>query len=150
MGKWIVRAVLIGVIGFASYRGYITYRNGYFSLPEFNETSYTITFKDGFRAIVVDPEVANPLESSPLFFRRLTRANPDRQYLGLPMDVPSWFEETWSYCYPPTDQERLAVESDMPEELRRDMIGARFDAVCKIDVDGQSLWRGLIYSVPKQ
>jgi len=150
MGKWITRLVLIAVIGYLGYFGYLSYRNGYFNLPEFSETSYTIAFKNGFRAILVDPEVSNSLEGYPRFFRRLTGANPDRRYFGLPLDVPSWFKNTWSFCHPPTDEERAVIERDMPDEVKRGVIGGRLDAVCKIDADGGSVWRGLIYSVPKQ
>ena len=42
------------------------------------------------------------------------------------------------------------METDMPYEWQRNLIGARFEAVCKIDVDGESIMRGLIYSVPRQ
>ena len=41
----------------------------------------------------------------------------------------------------------------MPEwkDIRQDLLGARFDAVCYIEVDGKDrIARGFIYSVPKQ
>lgn len=150
MGKWIIRLVLIGVIGFIGYLGYLSYQKGYFNLPELSESSYSISFRNGFRAIVVDPEVTHSLEFAPPFFRRLSAANPDRRYFGIPMDVPSWFEDTWSFCHPPTDEERAEIERGMPDDLKRELIGGRLDAVCKIDTDGENLWRGLIYSVPEQ
>jgi hypothetical protein len=38
----------------------------------------------------------------------------------------------------------------MPEETKRELVGARFDALCYIEVDGEErIARGLIYSVPK-
>ncbi|KAA0921021.1 hypothetical protein FLO80_02285 [Aquicoccus porphyridii] len=150
MWKWIICLVLVGITGFIGYAGYHSYQKGYFNLPEFSETSYALSFRNGFRGIVVDPEVSNPLESSPRFFRRLNLANPERRYFTLAFDVPSWFEKTWSFCHPPTDEERAVIERDMPDEVKREIIGGRLDGVCKIEVDGESIWRGLIYSVPKQ
>lgn len=38
----------------------------------------------------------------------------------------------------------------MTDEFRQKLVGARFEAVCKIDADGESIWRRLIYSVPRQ
>jgi hypothetical protein len=150
MGKWIVRLILLAVIGGVGYYAYLFHRGGYFDLPEIGENSYTMTFKNGVRGIFVDPEVTNPMPSNSRYFRRLISANPERQYLALAIDVPRWFEDTWSYCHPPTDEERAAVERDLTDETKRDLIGARFEAICKIDADGESIWRGLIYSVPKQ
>lgn len=150
MWKWIVRLVLVGAVGSVGYYVYDEYRAGYFDLPEFNSTSYAISFKNGLRAIVVDPEVAEPMEDSQPFFRRLSIANPDRRYLGFPMEVPQWFEDTWAFCHPPTEEERTGIEGIFPDEFKRSLVGARFEAVCKIEADGESIGRGLIYSVPKQ
>lgn len=150
MGKWIGRLVLFGGIGLFGYMAYLSYEKGYFNLPEFSETSYILSYKDGFRAVVVNPEVSKPINSWPRFFRRLHFANPERTYLQLPLEVPRWSQDTWSFCHPPTDDERAEIDGTMPENVRRNLVGARFEAICKIDADGQNIWRGLIYSVPKQ
>lgn len=150
MGTWIARLVLLGIIASGGYTVYDSYRGGFFDLPDFNRTSYAISFKNGLRGIVVDPVVSNPMQGNSKFFRRLARANPDRRYLGLPFNVPPWFEDNWAFCHAPTEAERIAIERDMPDDLKRDLVGARFDALCKIEVEGESLWRGVIYSVPDQ
>lgn len=148
---WFKKALLVAVVGYVGYGGYGYYRGGYFNLPELPDGAYTISFKNGLRAIVLDAEVANPgYADAPAFFRRLSAADPDRSYLGLPFDVPPWFADDWSTCAAPSEEERTYYEENMPEETKRDMIGARFDAVCYLDVEGGRLPRGLIYSVKKQ
>jgi hypothetical protein len=150
MWKWILRLVLILFVGTLGYSAYDSYRGGYFDMPEFSETSYAISFKNGLRGIVVDPEITESVAPLGRFFRRLSFANPDRRYLGVPMDVAPWFQDTWSYCHPPTDEERAGLEQAMSDEQKQRLLGARFEAICKIDADGESIWRGLIFSVPKQ
>lgn len=150
MGKWIGGLLLVAVVGYLSYDVYLDYRAGYLDLPELDRNSYAISFKNGMRAIVVDPEISDQTEDDARTSRRLSTANPDRKYLGFPFEIPSWFEDTWSYCHPPTDDERAAIERDMTDGFKRKLTGARFEAVCKIEADGESIWRGLIYSVPKQ
>jgi hypothetical protein len=94
--------------------------------------------------------------TGPKIFRRLSYADPDRRYIGVPLDVASWFEDTWSTCSKPSDEEKEQISvmmTEMPEwkDIRQDLTGARFDAVCYIEVDGKErIARGLVYSVPKQ
>ncbi len=83
-------------------------------------------------------------------FRRISNANPDRKYLGIPLDVPAWFQESWSSCIAPDDEIRSWVEAEMPDETKQSLIGARFEAFCYIEVDGGArMPRGLVYSVPR-
>lgn len=86
---------------------------------------------------------------APKIFRRLAMANPDRRLIGLPSVVPRWFEDTWSTCRAGTEEEREYIVSTMPEDVKREMVGARLDAICYIEIEGERpMLRGLIYSVP--
>jgi len=147
--KKLLKVILIGVIGFMGYAAYDSYKAGYFSIPDLPVGAYPISFKNGFRAILIDAEVSRPDRGVGMsFFRRLTAANPERKYLGLPLNVQPWFEDAWSWCKSPTEEEYAGLSS-MPEDIRQLFGNARFDGVCRIDIDGQEITRGLIFSVPK-
>jgi hypothetical protein len=75
--------------------------------------------------------------------------NSERKYLGIPSDVPSWFADAWAICEAPTEQERADIFDSLPEDWRHRLGSARFKAVCNIDVDGEPLLRGLLFSVPR-
>ncbi len=99
---------------------------------------------------MIDPEISDEIyENAPQLFRRLRPANPDRKYLAIPYDVPSWFEDAWSYCEKPTGAETNAILNTMPEDMRREFTGARIEGICTIDADGEKIPRGLLFSVPK-
>lgn len=147
---WFTKLLLVGVVGYTGYSAFDLHRGGFFSLPDIPDGAYPISFKSGFRAIVYDMEVTDAqYADTPKIFRRLTLANPDRRFLGLVSDVPRWFEETWSKCRRGTDEEREQIVSTMPEDVRKEMVGARLDAICFIEIEGERpMLRGLIYSVP--
>jgi hypothetical protein len=149
---WITKLIVIGVVGYGSYYAYKANRAGYFELPDLPQGAYILSFKNGMRSIVLDAKVAEThLANAPAFLRLLSLANPNRQYIGLPFQVAPWFEDLWSTCIEPTEDDRAYFEATMPNETQNELIGARFDAVCYLDVDGgERLARGLIYSVPKQ
>jgi len=112
------------------------------------EGSYVISTRSGFRGIVLDADVSKPIEDMPNFFRRLNLASPDRRYLSIPFDVAPWFKDAWSICTSPSEKERDGLLGSMPEELKKSLWNARLDAVCRIDVDGEEVLRGMIFSVP--
>lgn len=86
---------------------------------------------------------------APKILRRLVMANRDRRFISLPSDVPRWFEDTWSNCRSGTDEEREYIVSTIPDDIKRDLVGARLDAICYIEIEGESpILRGLIYSIP--
>jgi hypothetical protein len=147
---WFSKLLLVGVVGYVGYSAYGLHRGGYFSLPDIPDGAYPISFKSGFRAVVYDVEVSDDqYAATSKYFRRLTMASRDRRFIGIPSDVPRWFEDTWSTCHRGTDEEREYILSTLPEDVAREMEGARLDAICLIEVEGdRPLLRGLIYSVP--
>jgi hypothetical protein len=154
---WVSKLISLGFLGFVGFGAYDLYRYGYFDLPDLPEGAYTLSFKNGFRGIVLDADVpVGAFATGPKIFRRLSSADPDRRYIGIPLDVASWFKNTWSTCSKPTDEEKEQISTmmtEMPEwkDIRQDLTGARFDAVCFIEVDGKErIARGFVYSVPKQ
>jgi len=92
--------------------------------------SFSISFKNGLRAILVD--VPNERDT--------------RRYFGFPVEVPFYLEDVWSFCSPPSDEEAAQVQQFMAQ---RDFPGERFEAVCRIQVDDETVVRGLITTVPK-
>jgi hypothetical protein len=149
MRRWIVRIIGLVVLGLAAFLVYDTHRSGLFSLPELPDGAYTLSFKNGFRAIVLDAEVADPSGGTgSKYVRSLSYANSDRKYLGIPFDVQPWFKDAWSWCKSPTEEEKAELER-MSDDFKREVENARFEAVCKIDVDGTEVVRGLLFSVPR-
>jgi hypothetical protein len=130
MLKWIGRAVVVAVLGFTGYAVWVTYQAGYFSRPEMPEGAFSMSFKSGFRAIIVD--VPDQQET--------------RRYFGFPADVPHYLEDAWSTCSPPTEEERASADQFIAE---RNMPGERFEAICRLQVDDDLVTRGLITSVPR-
>ena len=138
------------IIAGCIYGVYDHYRAGYFNLPDIPENAYTISFKNGFRAIVIDPDVSNVRStSSSDSFRRLAQANPERKYLGLPYDVPTWFESSWSTCRVATETEEAQIRASFSANTSDQLRSARLDAICFINTDDDPLLRGLLFSVPK-
>src|SRR5690606_27230952 len=115
MKRWILRVFFLGVLGLAGFWAYDFYRAGYLSLPDLPDGAYTLSYKTGFRAIVLDADVPDTMgHDAPKYFRSLGVANPDRKYLGIPFDVQPWFREAWSWCKSPTEQERANL-GHMPD-----------------------------------
>ena len=149
VGRWIIRGAVAAIVIYAGLVGYEAHKYGDFSLPDLPDGAFTLSFKSGFRAIVIDAEVDDYVaKDSSKHFRRLGYANSRRKYLGYPVDVPSWFKHAWSWCRPPT-QEETAQRENWPEDLKKLFATARFDAVCTIEADGKTIPRGLIFSVPR-
>lgn len=150
MWKWIGRilSVLIAVsIGMSAFS---FYRAGYYTMPALKDGEYPISFKNSFRGIVVNPIVSKPHAMKDLvYLRRLTNASPERKYVGVPYEVPSWFEDAWSYCEKPAEGETEALLNSMPEDMRRNFTGARLDAICIIESDENRILRGAVFSVPR-
>ena len=130
MRKWIVRAAMVAVIGFVGYGAYDYYRAGLHTRPEMPPDAFSLSFKGGMRGIMVD--VPDDRET--------------RRYRAYPSDVPSYMEFAWSTCSTPTNEEAPHVERWMTENH---VPGNRFEAVCRIEVDDETVVRGFITSVPR-
>ncbi|MCQ1770877.1 hypothetical protein NOI24_06185 [Neorhizobium galegae] len=130
MWKWTKRLFFIALILGAGYVAYDGYRAGLFNRPEMPEGAFSISFKQGLRAILVD--VPNEKKT--------------RRYFGYSMKVPFYLEDAWSFCSPPVAEENNQVAAFMKE---REWPGERFEGVCKIKVDNDLVVRGLITSVPR-
>ncbi len=120
-------------------------------IPNMPEGAYYLEFFDGdFRAIVLDAEVTTDFwENGFKHLRRLNLANRERRYFGILLEVPEWMKGAWSTCIKPTAEELSYVTESMPESTRLDLQFARLDAVCRVEVEGQEVVMGLIYSVPR-
>lgn len=130
MWKWIGRAALLGVIGFVGWVAYDYYRADLHNRPEMPSGAFSLSYKNGLKAILVD--VPDERET--------------RRYFGYPADVPFYIEDAWSFCSPPegdevAETERWLAASEQP--------GMRIEAICRIDVDGETVVRGIITSVPR-
>lgn len=149
--KWILRLVLIGVLGSFGWSTFDYYRGGFFSLPDLPSGAYPISFANGLRGVVYDIEVADPnFANAPKLIRRLNKANKNRRYLGVPMDVAPWFEDVWSTCRAGHPEAQAYFEQSMPADMKLRLQGARFEALCGIETDDETgIIRGAIYSVPK-
>jgi len=150
MWKWLFRLVVLGVIGSAGYAAYDLHRAGYFTMPELEEDQYWMSLKNGFRLIVTDEDVAMPsVANDPKFVRTLNRANPDRRYLGIPLEGAYWLEDAWSICRAPSPEEQSGIQNNIPEDWQTTLSNARLERLCEVDVDGEMLPRGLLFSVPR-
>lgn len=119
------RLVGLAVIGFGSYAIWDGWKAGYFSLPDnVPENATKMSFTNGLRAIILDPV-----------------NEKKRKYLGLPAEVPKWYKDSWSFCEAP--------KGEVPFKLPDVGPGSRLEAICTLDVDGEKIVRGLIYSVPR-
>lgn len=143
-------AIGIAPIGFVALAVFDFYRGGYFSVPDLPVGALTVSYKNGFRAVVLEADVTDPkFANGPKWFRRLNLANPDRRYFGVPFEVSPFLEDSWSWCEKPTKEERVGYAQVVPSDWKNYLDTARLDAVCRLDVDGEKINRGLIYSVPR-
>jgi len=99
-------------------------------MPKVPDGAFYQSYKNGLRAIIIG--IPNEQET--------------RRYFGTPFNVPFYLEETWSFCRIPTVEESHQAMKILDE---RDWPGERLDAICKIDLDGEVVIRGLITSVPR-
>ncbi len=126
MWKWLI---IIAVLAGGGYVVYELDSKGFFTMPEMSEDSFPVAFDSGFRGVMTG------------FGER----EDDRRYLGYAAkNVPTVYEEVWSNCRRPTDQELEAFEQD-----GSDLPGLRWEAVCEIDADGDVFIRGWVASIPR-
>ena len=129
MLKWIFRAVLIVIIGFAGYAGYNYYRADFYNAPEHQDGDFLLSYRSGFKAVM----------------RGFKDERETRRYLGIPAEkVPNWYKGAWSICRSPTES-----EANEFEQFATFGPGSRLDGVCELDADGDVFVRGRIVTVPK-
>ena len=125
--KWIFR--IIG-IGFLILFGLVVYDVNFGRLstrPEMPLGAFDMQFKNGANVILVDvPDEKN-----------------SRDYILFEAEVPDYLKDNWSFCYPPTDAEKADYLANATDKI------PRLDAICKHEVDGNSIVRGAITSIPK-
>ena len=149
MFKWIARILSVLFLASCAYTAYIYYAKGYNTLPDLPDGACLSVFDNGLRAIVLQPNVKDPSQCSGSWFeRRLFLVDRERKYLAIALDVQEWMEDAWSWCKPPTDQDRARLDS-VSEEQKRVLANMRFEAVCRVSVDGNEIERGLLFSVPR-
>lgn len=122
--------MLLGAVGLVGWGVYDYRMAGLHTRPDMPPGAFSISYKSGLRAILVD--VPDERET--------------RRYLGYPADVPFYIEDAWTFCSPPegdevAEAERWLAEGDQP--------GMRVEAICRIDVDGETVIRGIITTVPR-
>jgi len=130
MWKLIKRVLVATIIAVIGYSIYDYYRADLHTRPDMPEGAFSISYKNGLRAILVN--VPNERDT--------------RRYFGTPMEVPFYLKDAWSFCSPPN-----AIEKAQANEVlsKRDWPGERFDVVCRITVDDKVVIRGLITFVPR-
>ena len=99
MWTWITRGLFVAVAGYGGYAAWDYYQGGFFSRPDMPEGAFSLSYKTGLRAILVD--VPDQRET--------------RRYFGFPQEVPHYLRDTWSFCSPPREDERWLGKS---EQLR--------------------------------
>lgn len=130
MWKWIGRALIVAVVASVGYGTYDYYRADLHTRPEMPRGAFSISYRNGLRAILVD--VPNERET--------------RRYFGFPAEVPFYIEDVWAFCTPPEGSEKQDAEKYIKE---RGGPGERFEVVCRVKVDDDIVIRGFITSVPK-
>lgn len=130
MWKWIGRALIVAVVAFVGYGAYDYYQADLHTRPDMPWGAFSISYKNGMRAILVD--VPNEKET--------------RRYFGYPAEVPFYIEDAWAFCTPPEGSEKAEAEKFIKEFSGP---GERFEVVCRVKVDNETVIRGFITSVPR-
>ena len=119
------KLILLAVIAILCWGAYDYFRLGLHTRPEMPDGAWSIVSKAGFRAIAVD----------------IPDERFERKYLLMPAeDVPVWFKDAWSFCTKATDEQK---ELNPPER------GMRLEGFCSIDADGETIYTGVMHSVPR-
>ncbi|MEV8468216.1 hypothetical protein AB0T83_15685 [Fluviibacterium sp. DFM31] len=128
MWKWLKRGILAVLVIFIGYEVYVYFKAGYHRVPERPIGSFLLPFGE-VRAIMIDVE----------------DVRPERRYFAYPaMDLPEWYQGAWSVCRPVTDPERQEFEADLDPGP-----GVRWEAVCEFEADGETVFAGIVFSVPR-
>ena len=129
MRVWVDRTLLLGMFVYLGFGGYLYNEAGYWTRPDMPSGAFSLSYKNGLRAIVVG----------------VPDERKSRRYFGFETEVPGYLEDVWSLCSPPTGYEKAEAERFMEQSARP---FERIEAVCRIEADGETVIRGLITSVP--
>lgn len=129
MRKWNILFVVV-VLSYAAYAAWDYFRAGLHTRPTMPDGAFSLSFASGLRAILVD--VPDQRDS--------------RRYFGYPLEVPFYLEDAWSICSPPTEEEQPEATAFLEAQ---DFPGSRFEVVCRIQVDDETVIRGVIVTVPR-
>lgn len=134
MWRWVGVVVLLGLFALVGW-GVYDYRSaGLHTRPDMPPNAFSLSYKNGLRAILVD----------------VPDERDTRRYFGYPTEVPFYLEDAWSFCSPPEGQEAAVYEAWLDEADERGRPpGMRVEAVCRIDVEGEKVIRGVITTVPR-
>ena len=130
MKRWMLRTLLALLILGVGYVGYDAYRAGLHTRPKLPPGAFSISYKSGLRAILID----------------VPNEQDERRYLGFPIEVPYYLKDTWSFCTAASEDEAAQIAAILNN---RNWPGERIEAVCRIKVEDQTVIRGYITSVPK-
>lgn len=144
--RWLVLIIILGFLGLGLRD---TYRGGYFSLPPLTDDQYPISFKSGLRAIVTVEDLRENSLVAPKIIRRLSHIFPDLRFFGVTYDVEFWLKGVWSNCRIPTESEVAELRASLPEKTQRNMLRATLSWICFIDVNGDQVFRGVIFTAPR-
>lgn len=122
MWKKLIVLIFLGGVSFGAYE---YFRAGLHTRPTMPDGAFSVSFKSGFRAIALDQ----------------ADLRPNRVYQGYPLDVPEWLQNVWSWRDPASDEEKFELDGQLA-------VGQRLEAVCRIDVDGEKVVRGFLFSRP--
>ena len=124
----------IAVVVFVAWFSYEYFRIGFHKLPPLSENEFPLALTNGLKGIMVDMEDIS---------LRIDLEEP-RKYIGFrAADIPPWYEDAWSRCHAPSEKEAEQISNSFDPGP-----GARLEAVCSFNTDGEQTHAGIIYSVP--
>lgn len=139
----VITIVLIGVTSCAIQY----YRAGYLSLPDVPDQTVVFNFQDIMRGYVPGPGTSErDMKGQPGL---LAAPDPNRIYLPLAFEVPEAVRLSWSECVTPPEEEERALLAALPAETLEPFQNTRLDYVCRVESEGQSIYRGMIFSFPR-
>ncbi len=150
MFRWLWRAALLAFLAYVGHSFFDGYRRGAYNMPELAEDEFFVAFKSGFNGVVSVPGAKK--EGFSKVFPRYSHLYPDRKFLALPFDVSDALKTGWSRCLPFDDallKDWLASVAQMSEDQQIELRGARWDLFCALDIDGEFVPRGVVYSFPR-
>ena len=105
---WAKRTAAAAFIAGGGYLAYDIDRTGHHTRRDMPAGAFSISYKNGLRVFLID--VPNERNT--------------RRYFGMPMKVPFYFQDAWSFCSPPSKEDEAQVTTFM---RNREWPGERFE-----------------------